>query len=252
MSAALQVQGLTFRYRPDLPPVLVDLDLEVEEGERCVLVGSNGAGKTTLLKVLGGRYMVPPQSVRVLGRSAFHDTGLVHQVAFLGGRFPFEVDVPVRDVVAGVRDVDPAVRRELTDLLGVDPGWSMRFVSDGQRRRVQILLALLRRPRVLLLDEVTTDLDVLARQDLLAWLRRETESRGGSGCTILYATHILDALDTWATHVAWLSGGRLVRKMPLTQLQEYRDLLASGSPSPLLRMVEGWLRGERAGARPTG
>lgn len=244
MTPALSVHDLTFRYRSDQPAVLAVDRFTVEPGERCVLVGANGAGKTTLLRVLAGRYLVPPDAVRVLDRPAFHDTSLVREVAFVGGRFAFDVDLPVRQVIDNGPPVNPALRARLTDLLDVDPGWSMRFVSDGQRRRVQILLALLRRPRVLLLDEVTTDLDVLARQDLLAHLRRETEERGA---TILYATHILDALDDWTTHLAWLSRGRLVRKAPLDSLDDYRAWRAGGSPSPLLRMVERWLRDERAG-----
>src|SRR5262249_58218812 len=102
-------------------------------------------------------------------------------------------------------------------VLGVNPGWHMHRISDGQRRRVQILLGLLKPARVLLLDEVTTDLDLIARAELLQFLREETEERGG---TILYATHILDTIEDWATHIAYLEAGKLVTMSRLRGLPE--------------------------------
>lgn len=60
-------------------------------------------------------------------------------------------------------------------------------------------------PQVLLLDEVTVDLDVLGRADLMAFLTEECEARGA---VVIYATHIFDGLDSWPTHVAYLSGGK--------------------------------------------
>ncbi|KAF5781773.1 putative ATPase, AAA-type, core, P-loop containing nucleoside triphosphate hydrolase [Helianthus annuus] len=66
--------------------------------------------------------------------------------------------------------------------------WRMHKVSDGQRRRVQICMGLLKEFKVLLLDEITVDLDVLARADLLTFLKKKCEERGA---TIIYATHII-------------------------------------------------------------
>ena len=60
--------------------------------------------------------------------------------------------------------------------------------------------------QVLLLDEITVDLDVLGRADLLAYLRSETEERGAC---IVYATHIFDGLESWATHLMYLADGGL-------------------------------------------
>jgi CCR4-NOT complex subunit CAF16 len=212
--------------------------MALEPGARCLLVGRNGAGKSTLLHVLAGRHLVPEEKVRVLGRPAFHDTSLAHEVSFLGGPFQFDVDIGVRTILANTPGVDPARRDRLLEVLGVDPAWHMHRVSDGQRRRVQILLGLLRPSRLLLLDEITTDLDLLARIDLLALLREECELRGAA---ILYATHIFDALEEWATHVALLEAGRLVLLEPLAALP-----LAG---RPFHRLVEGWLRDPASASR---
>lgn len=234
----IEVRELSFRYPGGERPALAEVNLEVAAGERCLLVGANGAGKTTLLRLIAGKHLCDEDAVRVLGRPAFHDTSLAAEVSFLGGSFPFAVDVRVAEVLGGAGG-EPARRERLLKLLGVDPGWRMHRISDGQRRRVQLLLGLLRPYRVLLLDEVTTDLDLLGRADLLAFLREESEARGAA---ILYATHILDRLEGWATHVALLERGRLTRKDPLAELAELHALRARGSLAPLSELVEAWLR----------
>jgi CCR4-NOT complex subunit CAF16 len=218
--------------------VLDRIDLSIERGTRCLLVGANGAGKTTLLRVIGGKHMIDERCVRVLGRPAFHDTSLVADVAFLGGPFPFELDIRVAEILAGA-SVDDARLEQLIDILGVDREWHMNRVSDGQRRRVQLLLGLASPSQVLLLDEITTDLDLLARADLLRFLAAECEQRGA---TILYATHILDRLESWATHIGLVEQGRLSLYRRIDELAELQKLRARGLASPLTHLVESWLR----------
>ncbi|GKA32917.1 ABC transporter I family member 20 [Tanacetum coccineum] len=76
-------------------PLIEDLSLSLTGGERCLLVGSNGAGKTTILKILGGKHMVEPHMVRVLGRSVFHDTSLSSSgdLANLSGEILAELNI---------------------------------------------------------------------------------------------------------------------------------------------------------------
>lgn len=233
----IEVRGLDFAYA-DGPPVLRGLDLDVPAGARCLLVGANGSGKTTLLSIVAGRHMVADRAVRVLGRPAFSDTSLVEDVSFIGGQFPFDVDLTVDEILARRPDADAARREQLLEVLAVERGWRMNRVSDGQRRRVQLLLGLLWPCRVLLLDEVTTDLDVIARGDLLAFLRAQPT-------TILYATHILEGLDDWATHLAYLHDGRIALMQPCDAVAELAALRARGVTTPLLRLVDGWLRRDR-------
>lgn len=240
-SQAIAVRGLDFAYAGGAP-VLRGLDLVVPDGARCLLVGANGSGKTTLLSLVAGRHMAGDRAVRVLGRPAFSDTSLVQDVSFIGGQFPFDVDLTVDEILAGRPDLDAARAAELIDVLAVERGWHMNRVSDGQRRRVQLLLGLLRPCRVLLLDEVTTDLDVIARGDLLAFLRAQPT-------TILYATHILEGLEDWATHLAYLHDGRIACMQPLAAIDELAALRARRVTTPLLRLVDGWLRRDRPARR---
>jgi CCR4-NOT complex subunit CAF16 len=240
-SPIIEVRGLTFRYRKGDRVVLDAVDLTVGPGTRSLVIGANGAGKSTLLRVIAGKHMIPPEVVTVLGWPAFHDPRVSSAVELLGGRFPFEVDLTVEEILARHVDVDPVRRARLIDVLGVDVQWHMHAVSDGQRRRVQLLLGLMRPRKVLLLDEVTTDLDLLARQDLLAFLAEESTERG---TTILYATHILDRLDRWATHLIFMVGGKVTVAAPLAAIPELTETRAHSS-EPLLVVIERWLRRDR-------
>ena len=118
----------------------------------------------------------------------------------------------------------------------------MHQLSDGQRRRVQIMLGLIRPFKILLLDEVTTSLDVCVRQDLLRWLVKESDERGA---TILYATHIFDGLDEWATHLFYLTdSGNCGWQGAMNELEIYNELKAKNHPAKMLAIAEHWLRKE--------
>lgn len=70
---------------------------------------------------------------------------------------------------------------------------------------------------MLLLDEITVDLDVLARADLLKFLKKECEERGA---TIIYATHIFDGLENWPSHIVYVANGKLQLSMPMDKVRE--------------------------------
>ncbi|HEX4423008.1 MAG TPA: ATP-binding cassette domain-containing protein [Kofleriaceae bacterium] len=236
----IEVRDLHFAYRGVAREVLAGISLTVARGRRVLVIGANGAGKTTLLRVLAGKHMVDPSRVRVLGTSAFHDPALSSRIELLGGRFAFEVDLQVKEILARRPDVDPVRRDRLLDVLGVDVEWHMHAVSDGQRRRVQLVLGLMQPREILLLDEITTDLDLIARQDLLAFLREESERHG---TTLLYATHIFDTLERWATDVLYLAGGKIGLHLPIDQvLGQVLGQVTGQASEPLVSIVERWLR----------
>ncbi|KAK7827345.1 abc transporter i family member 20, partial [Quercus suber] len=114
-------------------------------------------GKTTILKILGGKHLVEPHMVRILGRSAFHDTTLTssgdlsylggewkREVAFAGFEVAIQMDVSAEKMIYGVAGIDPQRRDELIKVLDINLSWRMHKVSDGQRRRVQICMGLLK------------------------------------------------------------------------------------------------------------
>ncbi|DBA89038.1 TPA: ABC transporter I member 20, variant 2 [Trebouxia sp. C0005] len=219
----LSINSLSYAY-PGALPVISDFTLHLPRGSRCLLLGANGAGKSTLLQILAGQHMVGPDVVRILGRPAFHDVQLTssgdlsylgaqwrRDVAFAGYNIALQGDLAAGEMIHGVEGVDPNRRQQLIDLLDIDLQWRLNRVSDGQRRRVQICMGLLKPYKVLLLDEVTVDMDVVARLDLLDFFRQECEVRGA---TIVYATHIFDGLEGWLTHLAFISQGNLLKGTP--------------------------------------
>lgn len=225
-----------------------DFAMELPMGSRCLLLGCNGAGKTTLLQILAGKFMVEPDMVRVLGRPPFHDLKLTsggemaylgHQwrrsVASAGSDMPVQGDLEAGRLIYNVPDVDPERRERLIRLLDIDLGWRMHQVSDGQRRRVQICMGLLKPFKVLLLDEVTVDMDVLGRLDLLRFFKQETAERK---CVIVYATHIFDGLKEWMTHIAFVSDGHMVKGGPVEDFPELQQ-------GKVLHTAAKWLREER-------
>jgi len=245
--SGIEVSALQFGYDGQ-PPLFARFNLCVAPGSRCLLVGANGSGKTTLLKILAGKHMVGGRDVvRVLNGSAFHDTQLVcnGDLSYLGGSWsrtigsagdvPLQGDFSAEHMIFGVDGVDPVRREKLVDLLDIDLQWRMHKVSDGQRRRVQICMGLLHPYKVLLLDEITVDLDVVTRMDLLGFFKEECEQREA---TIVYATHIFDGLETWATDFAYIQEGELRRSGRYSDIEELR------SAKNLLSVVESWLRSE--------
>ena len=201
--------------------------------------------------MLAGKSFVPQGCVRVLGRDAFHDTGLescgtlayiggqwAKDVAFAGYSIPLAGDFPASKMLDSVPGVDPARKAKLLRVLDVDTTWRMHTVSDGQRRRVQLAFGLLRPFQLLLLDEVTVDLDALARAELMGFLKEECLTRGA---VVVVATHIFDGLDNWATHMALLSRG-VLSLAAAEQVQELQE----GHGGRLFPFVEKWLRDEAA------
>lgn len=251
---AVSVVDLDFSYDSlyeQAANVLHKVTLQLERGSRCLLLGSNGAGKSTLLNIMGGKHIHPPGNVMVLEQPAFHNThpGIVNITGnwtrtahYEGHSVPYASDVTVQAMVDMFPETDPARVAKIVQVLDIDMGWRMHIVSDGQRRRVQLLMGLMKNWEVLLLDEVTVDLDVVARSNLLAYLKEETEARGA---TIVYATHIFDGLDHWGTHLARISQGNLLRHAPVGEFEEFQALLSSGTRSPLLKLCTAWLRVEK-------
>lgn len=114
----------------------------------------------------------------------------------------------------------------------------MHAVSDGERRRVQLAMGLLRPWTVLLLDEITVDLDLLSRSNFLSFLKRETETRS---CTIVYATHILDNLSLWPTHLVHMHLGTVKQ---WGEMEKFQQSVPQGvsENSVLGELVLEWLK----------
>jgi CCR4-NOT complex subunit CAF16 len=153
--------------------------------------------------------MSPASTVKIAGIDPF--TSGLEGCTYLGLEWVLNpivrTDIDVPTLLASIGgNAYPERRDQLVGILDIDLSWRMHAVSDGERRRVQLAMGLLRPWSVLLLDEITVDLDLLSRANFLNFLKEETESRA---CTIVYATHILDNLASWPSHLVHMSQGKV-------------------------------------------
>ncbi|MBE7698723.1 ATP-binding cassette domain-containing protein [Oerskovia sp. Sa1BUA8] len=229
-----RVERVTRAYRTLAGPrsVVIDgLDLDLHEGERVALVGSNGAGKSTLLKLLSGLDVPDAGSVSVDGTDTrtVSAAELADTVCYLCQR-PEEMFL--KDSVRADVAMHPAGRRvpgtaslvtevldrvDLTSLADRDG----RLLSGGQQRRATLAVGLAMRPRLLLLDEPTSSLDLRSRDDVIDMLAALAEH---IRCTVI-ATHDMHLVAEWADRVIVLDQGRVIADTDPRTLFSRQDLL---------------------------
>ena len=210
MSSAISIKGLRKSY--DGVEAVRGIDFEVETGEVFGLLGPNGAGKTTTVEILEGYRQRDGGEVSVLGfdpgraERAFRERiGVVLQQSEL---WPVLTVREVHRMFAGYyahpRDVD-----EVIDLVGLAGKRNARVktLSGGQKRRLDLGVALVGDPELVFLDEPTTGFDPAARRN--AW--ELVRSLRGLGKTVLLTTHYLDEAQQLADRVAVIVAGEIVR-----------------------------------------
>ncbi|WAO93808.1 Hypothetical protein NCS54_01136400 [Fusarium falciforme] len=244
------VNDLSYTF-PDYSTGIKNITLDLPPRSRTLLIGANGAGKTTLLRLLAGKRLSPSNTISICGVDPFKES--LEGVTYLGLEWVLNPivrnDIGVNELLRSVGgDAYPERRDELVAMLDVDTNWRMHAVSDGERRRVQLAMGLVRPWTILLLDEITVDLDVLSRAEFLGWLKRETEIRE---CTIVYATHILDNLAGWPSHLVHMHLGTVKEWDEADKMLSTIDgtVGASGN-SRLGELVLSWLRDDRTERGP--
>jgi ABC-2 type transport system ATP-binding protein len=258
-SAAIEVRELHKAY--GAVEAVRGVSFDVERGEVFGLLGPNGAGKTTTVEILEGYRRRSSGEVRVLGRDpATRDRALQQRVGIVLQSCGFYPRVTVREAVAHFakaydRPRDPS---ETIQLVGLAEKADARTkeLSGGQRRRLDLALALVGDPELVFLDEPTTGFDPAARRTAWGVVRTLKEL----GKTVLLTTHYLDEAQALADRVAIVKEGRIVAEGPPDQLgpgsSRYRvSYLSSGGrvehqtddPTELLHRLtrDAIARGER-------
>ncbi|TDB86599.1 ABC transporter ATP-binding protein [Actinomadura sp. KC216] len=207
-STAISVDGLRQRYG-DFEAV-AGISFEVRAGELFALLGTNGAGKTTTLEALEGHRPVHEGTVRVLGRDPHRERRAVRpRIGIMLQEGGFFADLTVAETVDHWRGFTPAprARDEAVALAGLTEKADVRVrqLSGGQKRRLDLALALLGRPAVLFLDEPTTGMDPEARRATWTIVRDVV----ADGTTVLLTTHYLEEAEHLADRLAILHRGRI-------------------------------------------
>ncbi|WP_212846977.1 ABC transporter ATP-binding protein [Actinoplanes ianthinogenes] len=207
----IMCSGLRFAY--ERSEVVRGVDLEVRPGELFALLGTNGAGKTTTMDLLLGQRRPRAGTIRLLGRDPWHDR---RRLAAEVGVAPQESGcAPELTVLETIRlwlrlHRRRDVHRAATDLLGevhLEHRAELRVgrLSGGERRQLDLAVALCGQPRLLLLDEPTSGLDPQSRKHTWTLLRSLRER----GTTILFTTHYLEEAEALANRLAIMDEGRV-------------------------------------------
>ncbi|MCX4765100.1 ATP-binding cassette domain-containing protein [Streptomyces sp. NBC_01275] len=214
-------------------PLLQEVSLTVRAGEHWALLGANGAGKSTLLSLLGALVHPTRGTVEVLGRrlGRVDVRELRAYVGHVDPRHPLTEPLRVRDVVLTglTNSVAPLPRWRATpaqearadrliDTLGLADRRAARWptLSQGQRGRTLIARALMPEPRLLLLDEPATGLDLPGRERLIDALDTLREEHPGLATVLV--THHLEELPTGTTHALLLREGRALAQGPAAEV----------------------------------
>ena len=220
MDAAVELVDLKKSYRDNL--VLGGINLSVRRGQIVSILGPNGAGKTTTLEIIEGQRTPSSGRVRTLGLDPFSRAGfsqLRRQIGVALQSSSFEPKLSVKEMIdrqksyyTEVVAVDP-----LVEALALGKYWNTRTgaLSEGTRQRLNVLLALVGNPELVLLDEPTAGLDPASRLAVTALI----ESLSEHGMTVLLSSHHLDEVENLASEVVVLRDGAI---------------RAAGSPQALL------------------
>jgi ABC-type multidrug transport system ATPase subunit len=241
----LQLRGIYAGYGQQT--VLRGLNLEIIAGEWFCLLGPNGAGKSTLLQCISTEVQPTAGELTVCGRSMLEETLDAKQLLGVAARPEQLPDLltgqECMEVYAhakGLQSIEPDVTA-LASALGFAPFMNrcVDTYSLGTRQKLCVLLALLGRPRLIVLDEAFNGLDPASSLTLKRYLRTCIQD---SGCAVLLATHSLDIVEHYADRAALLIEGAIVRTWQAADLEALRGLggnaleesmSAVGTPSDL-------------------
>lgn len=210
------VKGI-FRQQKKIVTALNDVSFQIKKGEFVAYAGPNGAGKSTTMKLLSGMLSPTEGSISVLGMSPERDRiALMKRIGVLfGNRTELWWDHPViqsfewKKVVWNIpdeiykRNLDRM--KELLEIDGVQNTFA-RELSLGQRMRADLAMMLLHSPELVLLDEPTLGLDVVAKRQMIEFLKKINSE---DGVTILVTSHDMDDLEEMAQRIMMISKGQL-------------------------------------------
>ena len=248
---AIEVDHLVKRYRAATANALDGISFEVPEGQLFCLLGPNGAGKTTTVSVLtttlaptSGRARIAGLDVATEQGQVRRQLGVVFQQPSLDLNLTAEENIRLHAVLYGLYPWRPSYRlmpagyrsqvRDMGCVLAISDllGRRVRTLSGGQRRRLEIVRALMHRPAVLFLDEPTAGLDPESRRSLWAYL---AQARAALRTTVFLTTHYLAEAEA-ADAVCVLAGGRIIERGTPAEVKQRQ--LSATLEDAYLQLVE--------------
>lgn len=248
--ATISVKGLHKSFREQ--QVLRDINLEIAAGETLALLGRNGAGKTTMIRTLLGLLKPDSGSIRVGGFDpADSAIELRSRLGYLaedqkmyGWMTPPELFRYMKPFYPGW---DDQLASKLLSGFEIPGKQRIDVLSKGQTVKLGLCLALAHRPAIAILDDPALGLDPIARKQ---FSRDLVDHLQGSGCTVLYSSHLLHEVEAVADQVAILDEGRIVLQLPTEELRRrVKQIELSVQDAALITCPDGLLDLQQHGDR---
>lgn len=204
---------------------VIDLNMEVKQGEVFGFIGPNGAGKSTTIRMIMQLLYPTKGKLSVLGTMLDKERpGLRKRIGYLPSEvisYPKMSGKQVLELTArayGLK-LEDTLAMEYADRLQWNPNQKIKSYSLGNRKKLGLILALMHRPDLLILDEPTSGLDPLVQRELFALL---SDLNKKEGMTIFYSTHVLSEVEKLCERVAFIREGQLLRVSRLDDLSHDR------------------------------
>jgi ABC-2 type transport system ATP-binding protein len=230
----IEIKGLNKSYGGKRG--IVDVSLDVAEGEVFGFLGPNGAGKTTTIRLLMALLHADAGSARIAGLDCWRQSVEIKRlIGYVPGEPSLDPNLTggqILEYYAHLRGgVDKPYLKQLIKRLDLDPNRKFRQYSTGNKRKVVLIQAFMHRPRLLILDEPTSGLDPLNQQEFDGMVREARDE----GRTVFLSSHVLSEVEKTCTRVAIIREGRLVKVGDIADLKDikrYEITISFAQPVP--------------------
>jgi len=210
MTAMIEVEGLTKSYGSKRG--IVNVTLQVGEGEVFGFLGPNGAGKTTTIRLLMSLLRADAGSARIAGLDCWEKSvDIKRLIGYMPGEPALDPNLTggqILEYFAHLRGgVDHAYLKQLVERFELDTSRKFRQYSTGNKRKVVLIQAFMHRPRLLILDEPTSGLDPLNQQEFDHMVKEGRDE----GRTVFLSSHVLSEVEKTCTRVGIIRDGSIVR-----------------------------------------
>ena len=217
----IEIKGLTKSYGGKRG--IVDVSLDVAEGEVFGFLGPNGAGKTTTIRLLMALLHADAGSARIAGLDCWQQSVEIKRlIGYVPGEPSLDPNLTggqILEYFGHLRGgVDKAYLKQLIKRLDLDPNRKFRQYSTGNKRKVVLIQAFMHRPRLLILDEPTSGLDPLNQQEFDGMVLDARDE----GRTVFLSSHVLSEVEKTCTRVGIIREGSLVRVGDIADLKDIK------------------------------